>query len=1487
MNRVMFAFKKLEANGKLACLAPPVFGLIGTKKATKMIKAWDDFAMQPRRPSQELELPALEIFSTAAIEDTLTAFDNLSEEEMSEEMLEVMLAAALLDTIPLPFGPLTSIKEVARVLIAQGDIKQDCSRAFLQAEAVHLVETARIGIDNPDPWLELAILGRKVLERVWAWIQELNWDTKAVPHDLLPFNFVRHFDEHVLPVRPEGAREFRAPPGLRMTGKINRNRTLICTSFDPFEVVVVSSKITLEDLPSISEKFSEIVEAFAWDEQAYVSLTAMLKAIEEGQNPAAIEHWKGFVRATKEIPKAKGSTAILVVSKLAKNFLANSAAKNLGDLLLKTNQNRQNQAIIRFWRYRFGREGFSVSPRKLNDVPAPAKVANRRLLLTPPNNLAARPMFKPREGQTFCAVNNCGTPLYDFFVCPAHHRVLVDKLQEIKIGTIAPPDLADPSGTYRVWAAEQMAGQTPMTYNDSQNRARYHLEAIALHNPDVRLELPVPQMGMTLVTYHTTGVDLNWGSRSFWKNKDLLRALEAVNDEFISKQFELQVIPETKPPNRMEIPPMGGSLDWVVLPGNIDPRNNPESDLNKGADEDSLCWTSLVLTRDWQPSLGEYTSIGRQEDGVSILFEITEKASGERRVSNPVLSIVKKGKIYIVDPLDLRGNCPIDCRRIFDLLDFTAESLATQMKREGKKKIPMGDFYAFPELVTLASFAELQPEVNFVATFESLDALQRAKNFLARWAKKNNHQAHPKITMLAVDSEPRKEHLPQAFFMYKKGQNYKFWRPVRPGMVKRFNAWPQSFDEKYEFRFVGHALAQTIYPGGVSTDNLLGLISEDLLPSISVRRPELYKEMELAIKALALLIDLNDASALEQLNIVGGELAFINNWQQSFFFFKEDSDAIRAGQADIREIQERSHRKLLDRHFEKVLNVKTFPLWLKKFLAKDERFETKVIEDLMKSWVHLSQFPFPDQDVIKKMIWDNFSPEARNLPANELRALFNKPDPLPKLALRGMLHLQMKKTGIYSEIQAYEDAKKRMEDWMESKHQRTLQNRRETEAEEAAEIQRERLHQIRRDNARQAAESEDDDLSTESELDSDEEVERHFGARAVENIAEAIAAQPAPQNAFVFDDWRANLPDRAQRQRPASPDGVNEDECPEPEADADPELPDRIQVRPLTPEEVQARQGFAQAGAPAPPQPEEPLPRRIVAQIVEDDEYRPEPNEQEAFECKHYFPHRRYDTLFDSGDADKFAEFARTTREGVRRLLEQDLEFVSHERAFTKIEAVFNEVLEPLRTPSSLNLSEDRNKPRREEQPLPDEAESGENLAQDYELLNLGQQARSVWRAGGEVIVPHRSDRKVRFTDQEAQEAVIQPENEISKFKLDEVPSSSVGLPATRPLEKRPYGKWLPPKKPLVDTQKARKNRSLTERRPTYFADSNMRGIGIKNDSQYVESKSDNSCIKLKIEFRRAHRGKRDRRAEVSHFQAGPNLDRQRLGSKRRRRRSC
>lgn len=62
MNRVVHVFQKLEMNGKLLCPAPGVFGCIARDKPSKLIQAWDDFALKPRAPAQEVNFPILEIF---------------------------------------------------------------------------------------------------------------------------------------------------------------------------------------------------------------------------------------------------------------------------------------------------------------------------------------------------------------------------------------------------------------------------------------------------------------------------------------------------------------------------------------------------------------------------------------------------------------------------------------------------------------------------------------------------------------------------------------------------------------------------------------------------------------------------------------------------------------------------------------------------------------------------------------------------------------------------------------------------------------------------------------------------------------------------------------------------------------------------------------------------------------------------------------------------------------------------------------------------------------------------------------------------------------------------------------------------------------------------------------------------------------------------------------------------------------------------------
>ncbi|CBY13926.1 unnamed protein product [Oikopleura dioica] len=1431
MNKVMFAFRQLEQNGKLSCPSPPFLGLLGTKKATKLVTEWDEFALGPRRPAQELELPLLEVFNTRAIDGTLSKYDKIPADQKTQELLQTMLAAALLETLTLPFGPITSIKKLAEILQQQGDVKHDSSRAFLQQEAGHLLRSSEIGISHGDPWLELSKLGRFVTERIWLWVKALNAKPEVVPHDLLPFKFTRHFgDLNLRPQRP-GAPAFPSPAGLHMAGKIVRNRTIICTSVSPLEFVSVASNIQAEDFPDLVETFSTNLESFAWDADASMALQTMLKAIEEGQAEAAIAQWKVFVEATKSIPKAKGSTSTLVVSKLATNFVANSAAKNVGELLLKTNENRDNQAIIRFWRHRLGKRRVNVHPRKLEDIPTPAKTQNRRLLISPPKNTARENIFKKREPQTYCAVENCCTPLYDLFVCPLHHRSVADKLQEDKVGTIAPPDFADISGAKRVWAAEYMKNQTPLNLNKNQARAKFHLESIALHNPDVRMELPAAQLRATAMIYHSSGVDVEWGSRSFWKNEGLLRALHTIQCEFVSAHFDLRVLPDPKKPDRMVVPPMGDKLEWVVLPPHMDPRNDPEHEDNRGKDEDGLVWETLILKKDFKPSLGHYTSVGTQKDGTSILFEVSETASGSRKVSSPILAIVKDFKTYCVDPLEEREMCPRECRRIFDELDFTAEDLLRQMRQQAARKIEMGSFNAFPELATLASFAELSENVNFVVSFPTVETLQRAKNFLIRWAKKNNHKEHPNISLFAVGKEPEKENLPQAFFLYRKGQNYKIWRPVRAGLKGKFKARPQTFDEKYEFRFISHMLATKTFPGGLATDNLLGLINEDLLPALEGNRAELYKQLEFGINSLALMIDLNDASALDQLNIVGGEIALMPTWQKSFHFFKEDAEGIRNSQADIRDCQERSRQKLLDRHFPKVLNVKTFLPWLKRFLAKDKRFITEVRESLTQGWIWNSEFPFVNKETIKRMIDTVFSRAGRSTPEKDILSLFDKPSPLPDLPLMGMRLLQMKPTGTYSQVAAYKEAKARMEFWFEARHQRFLQNRRDEAAEEAAELERERLAAIP-----PALDSSDEsELSTDSEVDSDEEFVLYVEALDVPP-AEETPFEPdelAPVRPFVFDEWRDNLPHRHNPRR-GHPDADNEDECPDGEVV---ELP--LPNRPVTPEEIAEIRGF-DAGARQQALEEIEPPRRVIAQIVEDPEFRPVPNDLAAFECKRFFPHERYDELFESGDADKFAEFAEKTREGVRKLLEKDLEHVSHERAFSKIEAVFNEALLPHNVQPSLNVSEQRNKPRRVELPLADGADQDPSVVEDYERLNLGQAPKGIWHLDGEIIVPHRSDRKIKFTDEAdlplESLTVISEDLGRTDFKLENIASASVDLPAIRPLPRDIYGKWRP-QRVFADTPMARKNRSRVARNPFFHADLNMKVIGIVHKSQFIESK--------------------------------------------------
>ncbi|CBY13105.1 unnamed protein product [Oikopleura dioica] len=1406
-------------------------GLTGRNKATELIKAWDNYALQPRRPAQELDMAALEIFSTRAVEPALTQFDKLPSDEKTDETLQALMAAALADTLVPPLRQYTSIHALARALREKGNLTHSSSRLHLQSEAEHLLSSTGIGVAHADPWYELNVWARMIIERIHGWILDIKANVLEVPHDLLPHAFVSRCGKMNLRRRNPDEPLVKAPKGLHMAGKIVRNRTLICVNLHPVEVVVAATNIEENDFPQLVKIISTTLEAFAWDTDAYNRLKEVKKAIEEGQKDVAKERWKLFIEATLSIPKAKGSTFVLIVSKLANNSLANGVAKNIGDLLLKTNEHRDNQAMIRFWRNRFGGEDVVVQPPLLKEIPVPAEVANRRLAIAAPQSGISEEIFKPSESMTFCTVKNCEVHLNDFFICPLHHRTIVEKLKEKKVATIAPKDFADIYGAKRVWAGEAITKQTPLDLNDSFARSRFHLETLALHNPGTNIELPSKQLRVAQMIYHTPGVDVPWGSRSYWKNKELLLAVESVTQNISPISFQYKEIPTPKAPFRADVPPEGEALEWVELPGHLDHRNDPDDDFNVGRPEEGVGgWKTLVLRKEFAPPLGYFSTIGRQEQGASLVFRIDETGGGTRKVHAPILAVVRKGRAFLLDPLGDHTKFPKECEDLAQEIGFPVSELLRQMREKAAQKIKCDSFYAFPELYTLASFAELHKKVNLTVSFNSLASLQHAKNYMMRWGKIHNHQEHPRITMFAIGKAEGEEHLPQCFFMYKQGWNLRFWRPVRPGMSKAFNLRPITYDEKYEFRFVCHMLATEYFPGYVSSDNLLGLINEDLYPTLEGRRSELYGDLELAIASLAMLLDLNDAKSLSKLNFVGGELTFTNSWQRRFFFFKKQSDAIRSGSAHIREFQEDARRNLLQQHFPKVLDTRRFTDWLKKFLPVDPRFTDEFLAETFESFKRNAQFPCLREETIDQLLEKWFG--QRRQPAKECAALFAKSDPPPPAPLRAMWALQRASKGIYSKVAEYERAKARMERYFEDRHQRTLEYR-------------ERVNRKEREGRRTSAPLARIDSTDEEELstDSDENSDIEFLAFAARFSDSDCETEPATERIrprkepFVFDEWRKHL--RAQQvvRAEADDDSVpeletedeNVDECPEVENpdDRGADVPLPRQIRPITPEGEDERE----------------LP--VVAQILEDPEFRPLPDGENEFECRRFFPHERYDELFDSGDADKFAEFAQKTREGVRMLLEEDLQYITHERAVRKVEAVFQEALQPDWFRSKLNKSEERNKKTRVEHPIADieshrEADNNEvNLvADDFSRVNKGQVPQGVWKIDGEVIAPHRSDRIVKFTDEADGnlESGVRVRDDWGKsnFSFDNVVPAGTDLHAVRPLPMSTYGKWKPERPPLADTRNARKMRYKMERNPNTLFNRNMRMIGIERDDQYV-----------------------------------------------------
>jgi hypothetical protein len=223
-------------------------------------------------------------------------------------------------------------------------------------------------------------------------------------------------------------------------------------------------------------------------------------------------------------------------------------------------------------------------------------------------------VFKPSENMIFCAVKNCELNLNDLLVCPLHHRTLLYKLKETKVATIAPKDFGDVYLAKRVWGTKLLLAQVPLDLLSSYFRAHTHLESLALHNRDVD----------------------NWADRSFWKNKELVLAVESVIKHFSPRSYDFFEIQQPVPSARAVESSQGEALVWKVVPGQIDYRNDPNSDFNIGRDESqSGGWKTQVMREEFSPSLGDYSGrSGRRQNRSSSVssFSVSQSFSRWQRL---------------------------------------------------------------------------------------------------------------------------------------------------------------------------------------------------------------------------------------------------------------------------------------------------------------------------------------------------------------------------------------------------------------------------------------------------------------------------------------------------------------------------------------------------------------------------------------------------------------------------------------------------------------------------------------------------------------------------------------------------------------------------------------------------------------------------------------------------------------------------------------
>ena len=255
----------------------------------------------------------------------------------------------------------------------------------------------------------------------------------------------------------------------------------VVIDINPLEVLFFQEDADFVNVKDFAPCFLTCEQALEDNNEVQDTLTAAKQAISRADDDEFNRLWPVIFEALDNLPFAMGSNKIRVTKAEEQNELFAMTARAI-DTFLSSGIRATSSNLHVFWQKRFGLEQVFTEPGEFRKYPKLQSFWESEMLVERPTPTSSAPLFKKREGGTWCSFINCDRYLSELMVCPLHLFLFTEVTKEGSENFSCLPDFADP--TKMVWARETMPRRKPMDVSSSFSRACFQAEASSPPNSE-------------------------------------------------------------------------------------------------------------------------------------------------------------------------------------------------------------------------------------------------------------------------------------------------------------------------------------------------------------------------------------------------------------------------------------------------------------------------------------------------------------------------------------------------------------------------------------------------------------------------------------------------------------------------------------------------------------------------------------------------------------------------------------------------------------------------------------------------------------------------------------------------------------------------------------------------------------------------------------------------------------------------------------------